>query len=92
MIDHCQIGEQGIKRLIQNVKYVNTLDELHLINMSLNINTSMKLDDLCGLNNLKHLNLSNNNIYTFEEIGAFILKSQRLESIDLTGNQIKFSK
>jgi Leucine-rich repeat (LRR) protein len=87
VIDDCDMGA-NLAALIEDCKTIETLQELHLINMGLNVATQSVLLHLYPHKQLKTLDLSNNHLTSMSEIASLLSNNQVLTEVNLTGNLI----
>jgi len=78
-LEDCDIGDSSILNLIRDCRNIETLEELHLINMGLNKETKEIFRQLADHKNLKVLDLRNNRIIKTGEIAALIRQNQTLQ-------------
>jgi len=71
IIEDCDMGS-NLSSLIEDCEVIETLKELHLINMGLNIATKSVLLHLYSHKKLKILDLSNNQITSMREIANLL--------------------
>ena len=86
-IEDCDMGT-NLAALIEDCKGMETLEELHLINMGLNIATKSVLLHLYPHKKLKTLDLSHNQLTSMTEIASLLTNNQVLTEVNLSGNTI----
>jgi len=67
---------------------LKTLEELRLIEMNIGRHLNEIIQSLSDHKKLKVIDLSNNQIKSFKEIGEFLGKNQVLKTLILKGNEI----
>mgnify|MGYP006099244325 CR=1 FL=1 len=87
VIEDCDMGP-NLAALIEDCKAIETLEELHLVNMGLNVATKSVLLHLYPHKSLRTLDLSNNQITSMSEIASLLSNNQVLTEVNLSGNMI----
>ena len=86
-IEDCDTGA-NLPSLIEACKGMETLEELRLINMGLNVATESVLLHLYTHKKLTTLDLSNNRLTSMTEIASLLANNQVLTAVNLSGNAI----
>ena len=86
-IEDCDMGT-NLATLIEDCKAIETLEELQLKDMGLNVATESVLLHLYPHKKLKILDLSNNRITSMTEIASLLTNNQVLTEVNLSGNII----
>ena len=88
IFESCELGPTTVSEVTSALTSMISLEEMHLIDMGLGRGTMIKNPDITAKDNLKVLNLKNNNINNFEEINEIITNSRSIRTVDLRGNPI----